>query len=639
MALSLERAREIHDITYKLMTDNGNRNIAFDAYMSMYKSGWDLPPEIRGLPWVQKVINSDPYDAIQTGMRILATIPMSIRYQPLQPGVRNAQRAETIEKVLKWQFLNSNRRRSRTVEAEMAKFALLFDMCAMRIDDLEWEVDRKKSIGASTKREEAKLALGRFRMQPFDSRSIFPLWTGDMLEGVLVVQHRRAIDVVKEWGERASQYEDLVKLSYANYGQDWVTYYEWTDLDVKKVWCRKGQQWSYPVGYGDAEHWVLDEGKNPLPFINWAVLGGSELETDYVHKHNPLLYPVYATGAWDIKNIVQTLGVSEVIAHTGSPRYVEEGPNQQQAQVGYAEPERIAKMPTGNTLKTLPPPQLDAALANVEAMLSNQIDKSTVARILQGGDLPAGTAFATLNLATQTAVGVLSPFKDLTQKVLAQGATCQLQWVAFTGKDLMGYAVGGRGDEENGKQLSIKANELSTDSIYIDVVLHPDTATDKAQKINTAAIAVQQLDMSIETALDEIGIEDPKAEMKKRIFEKMAQHELDLQFQREIQEMQAEIQLATEGQSMQMQMLMQTAMAEQQQAMAAQQQGAQTPPPPHSPGAGGGPPPEEMMQAGPGGPQGQGADPAAGGFPPAGAAPQGAAAGAGNPNQQLEEPA
>lgn len=629
MAMNLEDKRYVHDITYKLMYDLGNRNIAFDTYMSMYKSGWDLPSEIRGLPWVQKVINSDPYDAIQTGMRILATIPMSIRYQPLLQGELNRQRAEVIEKVLKWQFRNANRRRSRTVEAELAKMALLYELCAAKVIDVEWELGRRKAINADTKRLEHKKALGRFKVQPYDSRSVFPLWSGDMLEGVLIVQHRRAIDVVKEWGDKAAQYEDLVAYSRNAYGRDWVTYYEWQDYDQVMIWARRGQEWTYPASFGDTEHWVLDEGKQPLPFLPWAILGGSELETDAVHRHQPLLYPVYATGAWDIKNIVQTLGVSEVIAHTGAPRYVEEGPNQQQAMIDYGEPERIAKMPSGNTLKPVPPPQLDAALANVEAMLSSQIDKSTVARILQGGDLPAGTAFATLNLATQTAVGVLSPFKDLTQKTLAQVATVMLQWVAHTKKDIIGYAE----DRDNaGQQLSIEASEISMEHIYIDVELHPDTATDKQQKVNTAAIAVAQLDMSIETALDEIGIEDPRAEMRKRMFEKMAQHELDLQFQKEILEMQTGVQMQAEQASMAMQMQMQMAMQE-------QQQQAQAPPAPQGQPAG--MPPQGAPMGGPPegfeGPEGQGFNPAVGGGSPAGAAPFENANGAGNPNQQVGE--
>lgn len=615
MALSTMQAKQIHSLAYKLMYDNANRNVALEAYMSMYKSGWDLPPEVRGLPWIQKVINSDPFDAIQTGVRILATIPLSIRYQPLLGGELNRQRAEVIEKVLKWQIANANRRRAKTIEAELAKQSLLFEFVTAKTVDVEWELERRKSIAGETKRLEQYRELGRFKIVPYDGRSIFPLWSDGLLEGVLVVQHRRAMDVLNDWGDRARQFPDLEKLAYAQYGTDWVTYYEWQDYRDTMVWARPGQQWGYPNS-NDIEHWVLDSGETPTPFLPWTVLGGSELETDSAHKHVPLLYPVYATGAWDIKNIVQTLGVSEVIAHSGAPRYVEEGPNQQQAMIDYGEPERIAKMPAGNILKPLPPPMLDNALQAVEAMMSAQIDKSTVARILQGGDIPSGTAFATLNLATQTAVGVLSPFKDLTQKALAHICTTMLKWVAHTDKDLTGYSM----DRETmGEQARINADEVEPQSIYIDVILHPDTPTDKQQKINSAAIAVAQLDMSIETALDEIGIEDPRAEMRKRMFEKLAQHELDLQFQREIMEMQQELQLQAEQASMAMQMEMQQAMQPQEPAF-------------QQPNMGGPPQglPDEAGFA-----TGQGFNPAMGGGPPAGAAPLANAEGAGNPEQML----
>lgn len=605
----------IHDLTYKLMIDLGGRNVAFDAYMSMYKGGWDLPPSIRNLPWVTKVINSDPFDAIQTGIRILATIPMSIRFQPLLPGEANKDRAETIERVLKWQFMQANRRRSKTIEAELAKQALLFDLCGAKVIDVDWELERRKDIGGETRRLKAWREHGRLRVIPYDARSVFPLWSNGMLEGVLIVQHRRAMDVLKEWGGRASQYDDLVKLSTANYGRDWVTYYEWQDYNNTMVWARPGQQWTYPASFGDAEHWLLDAGASPTPFLPWAILGGSELEDDPAHRHIPLLYPVWITGAWDTKNIVQSLGVSETVAHTGAPRFVEEGPNQQQADVDYGRPERIAKMSPGNTLKPVPAPAVDQALQNVEALLSAQIDKATVSRILQGGELAPGTAFATLNLQTQTAVGVLSPFKDLTQKTLAEIATIMLKWVAHTNKDLWGYGTEG---EVEGEQLVINSDELSPEDIYINVDLHPDTATDKQQKVNTAAIAVQQLGMSKMTALEEIGIEDAKQELKRGMMEQFIQHELDMIFQQEMLSMQTQIQMQAEAQSMEMQMAMQQNVAQQEQPM----------------GAG------EMMggELAPGNPTGgQGFNPAAGGQPPAGASPLGQAAGAGNPEQQIGE--
>ena len=143
MVLSIE---EVVSKNYTMIVNGSNRNVAFDAYNQMYKSGWDLPPEVKAMPWIQKVINSDPYDAVQTGIRIISTITGSIRFQPLAPGAANREKAGKIEKVLKWQLRSANRRRPRTIEAEMAKMALVYDLCALKIVDLEYEIKEKKSL-------------------------------------------------------------------------------------------------------------------------------------------------------------------------------------------------------------------------------------------------------------------------------------------------------------------------------------------------------------------------------------------------------------------------------------------------------------------------------------------------------------
>ena len=405
--------------------------------------------------------------------------------------------------------------------------------------------------------------------------------------------------------------------------KDWITYYDYIDHETRSIWVDEGRTFTTPTAKG-SNRWVIDHGKNIYGFINWSIKGGSELENDPIHKFQPLLYPVYATGAWDIKNIIQTLGVSEVIAHTGSPRFVEEGPNQQVADVDYGTPERIAKMPAGNLLKALQPPGVDTALQNVEAMLSAQMDKATVSSILQGGDLPAGTAFATLNLVTQTAIGVLTPAKDLTQKTLAGMFEIMLEWAIHTEKPIYGFATSGTDD---GKELSIDPSELETSSIYIDVELHPDSPTDKAQKVNTAGIMVQQLGLSQESALEEVGFEDPSEEMKKTIFERLVMHELDMELEQERLElanaMQVQLLVAQQElqeQAMQKQMAREQEMAKQQaeQEAAAQGGGQELPVAPGAPGEGPGPQRGAAQQGIPQQPFAQG-DPGAN------------AAGAGNP--------
>lgn len=604
---------EIHQYAHKMMLDGNNRNIAFDAYRQMYHSGWDLPVAVRNIEWIQKVVTADCYDAIQTGMRILATIPLSLTYQPLAPGQYNKERAGIIETVLKWNLMSANKRRSRSIESEIAKNALLYDLCAVQVVDLEYQIKEKKKLKLDPKREQAALAKGRFMMIPYDSRSVFAEWSNMMLERVLIVQHKHASEIVDEWGDAARQYPELVDLASKPYGQDWLTFYDYFDHDTRMSWCAQGRRWAVPYAEGH-QRWVLNHGDAPTPFIPFAIRGGSTLETDAVHAYQPLLYPVYATGAWDIKNIVRSLEVSEVIAHTGSPRLAEEGPNQQVGQVDYMSPDRVVKMPPGNTLRQIQPAQIDAALGNVDALLSAQIHKSTISEVLQGGDLPAGTAFATLNLMTQTAVGVLKPYKYLAEQTLSDMFGVMMQWVQFTGKDLGGY---GTGIEDSGQEYYIIHDEIEPESIYLNVELHPDTPTDRAQKITAAVTAVNGLDLSRETGLEEIGIEDPQAEMKRRASELIFEHEMTMEFDRERLQMESEIQVQTQAAISQITMAMQKAAAE------GQQEGTEGP-------VGG---PEGAGFEGQVGPNGvpQGLNPAEGAPPPGMMAPEGNAEGAGTP--------
>ena len=603
---------EIQQYAHKMMIDGNERNIAFDAYRQMYHSGWDLPTAVRSIEWIQKVVSADCYDAIQTGMRILATIPLSVTYQPLAPGQENKERAGVIETVLKWNLMSANKRRSRSIESEIAKNALLYDLCAVQVVDLEYQIQEKKKLKLDARREEAALSQGRFTIIPYDSRSVFAEWSNLMLERVLIVQHKHVHEIIDEWGSMATQYPELVDLASKPYGMDWVTFYDYFDHDTRSSWVAQGQRWDVQYAEGQ-QRWILNHGNAPTPFIPFAIRGGSTLEVNSVHAYQPLLYPVYATGAWDIKNIVRSLEVSEVIAHTGSPRLAEEGPNQQVGQVDYMSPDRVVKMPPGNTLRQIQPAQIDAALGNVDALLSAQISKSTISEVLQGGELPAGTAFATLNLMTQTAVGVLKPYKYLSEQTLSDMFGVMLKWVEFTERDLWGY---GTGIEDAGQEYTILADEVESEKVYLTVELHPDTPTDKGQKITAAVAAVTGLDMSRETGLEEIGIEDPQAEMKRRASELIFEHEMTLEFDRERLQMEAEIQVQSQAALMQIQ---QAAMAAQQEGQAGQE------------GPVGGP--EGAGFEGEVSPEGvpQGLNPAEGAPPPGMFAPEAGAEGAGLP--------
>lgn len=375
---------------------------------------------------------------------------------------------------------------------------------------------------------------------------------------------------------------------------------------------------------------ILPESKLATPFLPWvANMGGSTLESDPVHKYKPILYALYTTGVWEILNIVESLLVSEVIATSGSPKFVETGPNQTKGETDFGDPSRVAKMQPGNELIALGPPGLDQAMTTIDALLAAKIDKTTVSRILQGGEIPSGIAFATLNLATQTAVGVLKNSKDLAEKSLAEIATLILQWTHFTKKPLLGYSSE---KDTKGEQMIIRPEEIAPDMIYIDAKLHPDDVLDRGSRVNTASLAVRELGVSQEQALEDCGFGDPLQVIKTRMKEQIIAHVLEMRMRKDMMEMEAAVQMKIAAQQAQLQQVMQAQQA-QLQAQLQQQQGGMgggmmggggmPPPPGLTPGKG-----FQQQRAGiaprPGGmsPRGFGVNPAAGGAPPAQFAPE-----------------
>src|SRR3989304_5858557 len=94
------------------------------------------------------------------------------------------------------------------------------------------------------------------------------------------------------------------------------------------------------------------------------------------------------------------------------------------------------------------PPGLDQSLAAIAQRVGERISKSTVPRVLQTGDFPSGTAFATLNLATQSGIKALAPYKELAEDALAEIFTLMLNWVGDSGEELEGFAKNGDGLSE-----------------------------------------------------------------------------------------------------------------------------------------------------------------------------------------------
>ena len=566
--------------TANTMIDNDmHRNKAFAAYSSIYHLNWSMPKEMQSVDWIRPFISTDAHDAIMAGTRVLSSMRPRVRKHPYAPDLSNKTKANNDEQNLVWQLMAANKLRSRSVESEVVKSSLIYDTVSLNVIDLEWQLKIAKQNKAETKRIELARQQTRFVVNVFNPMDVHVRYSTYGAEAVLLCQERPAHEIKSEWSNVGTKLDGFIE------DNESVIYYDYTGLDERAIWVAPKESLN-SLSIDGVIATILEPQDHELEFFPWvALVGGSQMEGAEERKYHPMFYPLHFSGAWDTLNITRSLLTSEVIAHSASPRISEEGNNPAEAEYDYGDPTRTAKPAPGNVLRQLSPPQLDSALAEIADRIASDVQRSTVSRVLQGGDVPSGTAYSTLNLATQTAVGSLKPSKELSEKALAQMFRIMLLWTKHSDVPLTAYGTDQR--LNYGENYTINPDEIDPAALYIEVELTPDVPTDRLQKANAASI-MYQIGYPREYALEDLGVSDPQKAMKQWHQERLIDNEFQLEMQRRQQEMAAQMQM------LQQQMAQQAQAEQQAQAQQAAQMQA----------------PQGVI------PGGQGFNPAMGGTPP-----------------------
>lgn len=546
------------ELAKKMVDDDAERDAAFVYYEKLYHGEWELPDKIKELGWVRAVKSTDPHDSVETGRRILSGLNPRVKWQPLDESETSRRFANHMEKILKWHLKAANSRRSKRVEGEIVQSALLYDAVAANIIDMDWHIRIVKERGGDTKALERWRRMGRFVINVYNPRNVHVRRNSFGLESVLLRQIRPAGDVVKEWSSSSKKLNRL-----AEEGQN-IIYNDFMDHEDRCVWVcdRSG---------GLIAEIVRDE--HGLDFIPWAaVMGGSELEYERRHQHHPLLYSVRSSGDWETQNIVLSLAMSEIIAKAAYPELAEEGPNPDNTVIDYGDPAKQAKVPPGNTLRSIPKNPIDRSLLEIQDRMAAKIGRSTVSHVLQGGQIPAGVAFSTLNLVTQTALGALKPAQDLAQRALSEILRLMIMWSIHTKIPLIGYDDDKK-SLEFGRQIALDLDSIDEQDIYIDVELAPDVPTDRMQRANAASLMVQY-GYPREYALEDLGVDDPQTAILRWTRERILQEKINARLQAETQLIMSQVQLAAQ-QAASAQGQVEAQMAAQMAQMAQQQQAKQ----------------------------------------------------------------
>jgi hypothetical protein len=611
-----------------LIDQDSDRDSAYADYQDMYHLDFELPKALRDLPWVRNVISSAPHDAVSAAKRVLSSVKPQPKFQPLDSTQQSKERAAEIENLLMWQLYGVNARKGTTIVADIVESALLYMSVAAMVIDLDYHIKQMKGLGRDTSILERARKKGRFVVNVYSPSNVHVRKTSMGNEAVLLHVKRSAIDVIEEWGD-----PDGTLMDIADSNGD-LTYYDVFDWDTRCVWVSGETPKQKSTGFMEKTPTpsptmveLLPPTKHNLDFNPWvAALGDSALEDEAEHKYHPLLYAVRRSRSWETLNITQSLAISDEIAKASYPDLAEEGANMSATtEIDYTDASKIAKVPTGNTLKMLGRPGLDQGKMEIIDRIRSEMEQSTVSSVLQGGSIASNVAFASLNLSTQMAVGALKPSKELAENSIAEIFKLMLLWAKATGKPLEGWMSDARSDGY-GEQLLVEPDTYSEETLYISVELTPDVPTDRQQRANAAGMMIQW-GYPKEYALEDVGVTDPGKAMQTSAFEQMQETKVAIELQRQQAELQMQIQDMQFQQQLKQQQ-MQMEMEQQMAAMMQQQQAAQGqvnpqmmgPPPQAGPPAGD----MAMMSQGPM-PGGAAFDTGSGGLPGAMANPVNAA--------------
>ena len=520
----------------KMIAADAQRDHMLRAMDDMWHNRWALPPNVAGLKWIHKVVSSDPHDAIRAGARVLSSVAPRLTVQPLGAGEDNRAQAEQIERALAWNFRNASRRRQASVLRDVVLSALLYDEVVAQVIYLPKQLEAQKQFQVERLRVYAAGRFGPFAIIVRNPQQVHVSYSDWMPEAVLMKKVVTVQEALDFWGKKATLLEKQSgrlprrgKASARNDGaMAYCTIYDYMDLEQRAVWAVPqidSSSLAAPVGSAEAGAVEILREEHGLGFLPWAAKVGGTTLAEGGQQRIPLLYSIFTSGQWDTQNIVETLLASEVIAYAAAPRLKVEGPSDA-VEVDYGEPGRPAYVPPGHTLSSMAPPGMDQGLAAIAQRVAERIGKSTVPRVLQTGEFPPGTAFATLNLATQSGIKALAPYKELAEEALAEVFTLMLNWLQHSGQPL--EAVDGR--RGHGQRLSIDAADLA--SLVVDVELTADVPSDRMARINAASMAVRDLGYSRERALEQIGETDGRAVMRQAAAEQLEAVDLEIEKQR-----------------------------------------------------------------------------------------------------------
>lgn len=520
---------ETTDLALRMIEQDKPRNKYFQQCDDAYHCKWELPPELELLPWSHKHVSQKLHNAIAASGKVLSTKYAKIKKYPYLPDEANKQQANEDERNLEWHLRNASQLRSEKLESDFVESALLYKCVGAMVIDIDWQIKQAKALKMDTTAMERAREISRFAVNPYRPAHLHVRRSVYGVDTVLLAYKRSAAEVVMEWGKDniPREIKDI-----AEEEKDAIYYFDLMDHKIRGVWVQKEL---------DSEpYWIMNEVEHGLDFLPWvAELGGSSLEDDIAHKYQSMPYAAIKSGALETQNVIGTLMLTDAIAKAIPAEFAVEGYGTEETTIDAMDPHGIVRVGAGNTIKALGRSGMDPKLAELYDRASQDVSSATIPDLFMSGQLPSGMAFSTYNLATQTGIGQLKPYKELAEKGIAQVCRLFMMWSRHTNEPLKAYGTQDRGDI--GKEYEIDPKTIDPTGLYISAELIPLKPTDDMAKWNAGQIA-NQVGLPMEYILEDAGIEDPQEALKLWESEKIDAHLFEMWKQKQMMDMQMEAQ-------------------------------------------------------------------------------------------------
>src|SRR3990167_1517460 len=99
------KLKEVQEIAKDMVDTDRYRDALFQKCDEMFRSQWSVPSPLDKLAHIRKVVSTDPHDAIRASTRVLSAVEPVIKLQPLVETLDAKQRANDIERALKWHLM------------------------------------------------------------------------------------------------------------------------------------------------------------------------------------------------------------------------------------------------------------------------------------------------------------------------------------------------------------------------------------------------------------------------------------------------------------------------------------------------------------------------------------------------------